>query len=563
MRVLPVLWKPRKEGFSGDVAAHIVLPVFRAMAFACAGGKYPAQARALRDAAGRAARAAALAALGHSDDAALTAARAATAAAAPDAATAAAATAAAAPDTASAAAAFHADVQAIESGLSADRLVGRKSWPERRPQEITRLWARMKKNLLARGEDWEVWTQWYEARLAGKPSIEALEIARVMIPDDIWRQGPKVVNAGIKDLIAEHTAKRQPPTPPTVHQVIAQSSVALEARATVSATARGTPRRSDQAATTQEHLPQPAAPPAEAQEKTAPASRMSLADLAEVASPAPFIAADGRLDAGPNAVFDVPNVDDELPTLPIRQRVLIQTILSDLPLNAPVYLRASLNSYDEELNVRGVRPILGLLKDMAAIIQAAVDAPDAGREWLATGLVVAFQCFQTNHQLFITHFPLDLKREDVFARISVDEEKATGAALTKPFEEVANATIAAHAAGLTTDDFVKIVGSMTEFAKVVASQPPLPAESSSASPSSAPLASPQLTLPHVGPDDKLIPTVQITSTKKRILLTGLAFFERTYNLLGTTVTLMSTPYGILLLAKLGDAINAFSQFITH
>ncbi|MGB8278734.1 MAG: hypothetical protein WCF20_12500, partial [Methylovirgula sp.] len=70
LRVLPVLWKPRKEGFSGDVAAHIVLPVFRAMAFACAGGKYPAQARALRDAAGRAARAAALAALGHSDDAA-------------------------------------------------------------------------------------------------------------------------------------------------------------------------------------------------------------------------------------------------------------------------------------------------------------------------------------------------------------------------------------------------------------------------------------------------------------------------------------------------------------
>jgi hypothetical protein len=62
----------------------------------------------------------------------------------------------------------------------------------------------MKENLLARSEDWKVWTDWYDARLDGRRANETLEVARATIADEIWEQGPKVVNAEIKRLIEEH-----------------------------------------------------------------------------------------------------------------------------------------------------------------------------------------------------------------------------------------------------------------------------------------------------------------------------------------------------------------------
>ncbi|MGA2491718.1 MAG: hypothetical protein ABSF67_02075 [Roseiarcus sp.] len=68
----------------------------------------------------------------------------------------------------------------------------------------------MKSALLATNQNWEVWTDWYEARLAGDaahPPNEALEVARATIPDEIWTQGPAAVNAEIKRLIALHPPK--------------------------------------------------------------------------------------------------------------------------------------------------------------------------------------------------------------------------------------------------------------------------------------------------------------------------------------------------------------------
>jgi len=64
--------------------------------------------------------------------------------------------------------------------------------------------------------------------------------------------------------------------------------------------------------------------------------------LAMVASPAPSLAPDGRLDAGRNTVYDAVKNSDDLPTLPLRQRTIIKTILSDLPGNSPKYLKTSL-----------------------------------------------------------------------------------------------------------------------------------------------------------------------------------------------------------------------------
>src|SRR5205085_5521336 len=134
-------------------------------------------------------------------------------------------------------------------------------------------------------------------------------------------------------------------------------------------------------------LQEPTETPRYTAESSEPAYRSHvLGRLTEVASPQPSIALDGRLDAGPNPTFDVPVVDDDLPGLPIRQRSLINVILSDLPRNAPKHLKRCLQFYEDELKVRGVQPILGLLKDMADIIDAAVVSQRAQHEWLEPGL---------------------------------------------------------------------------------------------------------------------------------------------------------------------------------
>jgi hypothetical protein len=58
-----------------------------------------------------------------------------------------------------------------------------------------------------------VWVRWYEDRLAGRPSLgEAFDIAVATLPEELWKQGPKTVNARIKELIAEHTSPEPIPT---------------------------------------------------------------------------------------------------------------------------------------------------------------------------------------------------------------------------------------------------------------------------------------------------------------------------------------------------------------
>jgi hypothetical protein len=270
------------------------------------------------------------------------------------------------------------------------------------------------------------------------------------------------------------------------------------------------------------------------------------------------------LDAGPNAVYDVPEADNDLPMLPLRQREVIKTILTGLNRRrgqTPEHVIAALNSYDDELKARGVQPILGLLNDMAAIIEAEVSAPDAMREWLKPGMLKAFEKFAENHALFVKHFPLDPKREELYLRTFVDEDKASGRALSAPFEEVAKATLDANRAGQTTDDFLKIVDKLTEFAKVVSTQP---LSSLSAAPerdvNAGRVSAASLT---VDPKDRIAPDTQPVTPKKRVLLSGFGFFERAYNLLGSSATLASPADGNALLTALRDAVAALSTLIVH
>jgi len=77
-------------------------------------------------------------------------------------------------------------------------------WQENLPDWFVEHWRLLKARLLEADEGWEVWTDWYEDRLHGRPFDKALEEARVLIPDEIWQQGPKAVNTGIARLIETH-----------------------------------------------------------------------------------------------------------------------------------------------------------------------------------------------------------------------------------------------------------------------------------------------------------------------------------------------------------------------
>lgn len=98
--------------------------------------------------------------------------------------------------------AFAADRAAIDAGSSFVSLAAAPLWPDGgMPDDLRKDWERLKSALLSLNEDWDVWTDWYEARLEGAEANEALEVARVTLPEALWQQGPKAVNGEIRHLI--------------------------------------------------------------------------------------------------------------------------------------------------------------------------------------------------------------------------------------------------------------------------------------------------------------------------------------------------------------------------
>jgi len=61
----------------------------------------------------------------------------------------------------------------------------------------------MKAALHAAKQDWQVWTDWYDDRLAGRVRDETRELAYVRIEEALRNQGPAIVNAEIRKRIEE------------------------------------------------------------------------------------------------------------------------------------------------------------------------------------------------------------------------------------------------------------------------------------------------------------------------------------------------------------------------
>ena len=88
------------------------------------------------------------------------------------------------------------------------------------PEKFLAEWGALRKHLLALGDDWEVWTQWYQDRIDGKALIEALEIGdpdksgldedaygRATFPPEDYKT-PALINAKIKKLQEDYWAER-------------------------------------------------------------------------------------------------------------------------------------------------------------------------------------------------------------------------------------------------------------------------------------------------------------------------------------------------------------------
>ncbi len=77
-------------------------------------------------------------------------------------------------------------------------------WPAGASKPVLLNWDRLKGALAETGDHWEVWTSWYEERLASSPADLELEFARASIPDVYWRHGPGAVNTRIRELLDEY-----------------------------------------------------------------------------------------------------------------------------------------------------------------------------------------------------------------------------------------------------------------------------------------------------------------------------------------------------------------------
>lgn len=179
--VSAVYIRPRPD----DRAATLVLPTFRAMAFAWVARTWTSHGGKLRDAAtpavGRAAARAAGRAAADAFWAEVTA-----------------------------------DMDALEAMLPVHDLMRRPLWSSGVPGWADSSWESLKSTLLALDDNWRVWTDWYDARLRGadhpdsSPLIEALELKRVQIPDQDWERGPSWINSMIAELEAEYRSKVPP-----------------------------------------------------------------------------------------------------------------------------------------------------------------------------------------------------------------------------------------------------------------------------------------------------------------------------------------------------------------
>jgi hypothetical protein len=232
LRVFPLIVDTYLRSGSQAFASGLALPVFRAAATAWFAARYPPDRKYMRNAA--AVKAAETASIRLADTAAtvyaVDAAAHATRAVAEDPVKSAEATLYAASgasdciasDTSARTqllAAIAADTFIINATAGQDsreavgiEVTGKPLWPGEIPAWAADAWAQLRAALKREEEDWEVWLDWYEDRLAGRASRDpALDRALASFYEELWAQGPRAVNATIRELLDKSSPQTIPP----------------------------------------------------------------------------------------------------------------------------------------------------------------------------------------------------------------------------------------------------------------------------------------------------------------------------------------------------------------
>jgi hypothetical protein len=212
LRVAPLVVS--NSEYHSKILVPLTSAVFRASALARAAAKYPARADDFATAADDFATADGAARAGAADAARAAYADAAAARAAAGAAYAAdaAARAAEAADAARDAARVVADAAAadvwdsVQADAAAAPIIGPQGladlplWPAAIPDWANVRWARLVVDL-PKGEDWDVWIDWYENRLHGGSRGEDYELVFASVPQEEWDKGPAAANAWIREYL--------------------------------------------------------------------------------------------------------------------------------------------------------------------------------------------------------------------------------------------------------------------------------------------------------------------------------------------------------------------------
>lgn len=99
------------------------------------------------------------------------------------------------------------DATLVEEGKASAEVASSRLWRCTRPEPLNILWQEMNTSLLAEKQDWDVWIDWYEDRLSGRPTDREREFAYVAIRNELWNKGPALVNAEIKRRIGKLESK--------------------------------------------------------------------------------------------------------------------------------------------------------------------------------------------------------------------------------------------------------------------------------------------------------------------------------------------------------------------
>jgi hypothetical protein len=202
-------------------------------------------------------------------------------------------------------------------------------------------------------------------------------------------------------------------------------------------------------------------------------AKPSRQDIVDAASPSARLTPEGRLDLVPNSTFDKPEASANLASLPFMQLAICRALRDALPDNTAKVIPQALGEYAAELQTRGVQPILGVLKQMFAIVESGLGKTPEAREWMPDALRTAFDHYERNHRELIAHFPLDLSRDQMFARVVVDEARA-GENAKKLGNAIANVVRALHDVDKAMDQTLDTSRRLNEGATIVADSPDPP-----------------------------------------------------------------------------------------